>query len=73
VPFIEDQHSVGEFGSGCEHESLREAVRSGTAGRDLHDVYAFVGQDGIEWPGELAGTIADEEPEFAGVIIEIHE
>jgi hypothetical protein len=26
VPFSEDQHAVGEFGSGGEHESLGEAV-----------------------------------------------
>jgi hypothetical protein len=33
VSFAEDQHMVGEFGSGGEHESLGEAVRSGLSGQ----------------------------------------
>jgi hypothetical protein len=31
MSFAEDQLAVGEFGSGCEHQSLGEAVRSTTA------------------------------------------
>jgi hypothetical protein len=31
MSFAEDQHTDGEFGSGCEHQSLGEAVRSETA------------------------------------------
>jgi hypothetical protein len=35
VPFTEDQDAVGEFGSGCQRESLGRAVRSRAARRSL--------------------------------------
>jgi hypothetical protein len=34
---------------------------------------AGAGQDGIEGGGELAGTVADEEPECGGAVVEIHQ
>ena len=37
VPLTEDQHSVGEFGSGGEYESLGEAICPRQSGRNLHD------------------------------------
>ena len=73
VSFSEDHHAVGEFGSGGEHESLGEAVRSGTARRDLHHVDTDVSQDSVESCGELAGPVANEESELSGSIAEIHE
>jgi hypothetical protein len=38
VSLAEDQHAVGEFGSGGQHESFGEAARSRTARRDLQGV-----------------------------------
>src|SRR4030088_3147533 len=31
------------------------------------------GQDGVERCGELAGSVADEEPKYGGAIIEVHQ
>jgi hypothetical protein len=65
LPFTEDQDAVGEFGSGCLYESFGEA--------DLDGVDARVGQDGVERRGELAGPVADEEPEGGGMVVEVHQ
>ena len=65
VPYAEDQDAVGEFGSGGQDEALGEAVRSRTSRRNLHDIYAGAGQGCVERGGELAGAVADEEPEVA--------
>jgi len=54
VSLPEDQHVVGEFGSGGEHEPLGEAVCPRATRRDLHDRDACIGQDRIERRGELA-------------------
>jgi hypothetical protein len=73
MPCTEDQHAVGEFGSGGQHEPLGEAVRPGAARRNLHHGYIHVGQDRIERGCEPARSIADEEPELGGTITEIQD
>jgi hypothetical protein len=54
------------------YESFGVAVRSGRAGRDLHDadVGVGVGQNSIECGGGLPGTVADEESGLCGLISE---
>src|SRR5687768_8918954 len=73
VPLAEDQDSVGEFGSGCQHESFGEAVRPRTARRDLHSGDPDAGQHMAEVAGELAGAVADEEPKAGGAVVEVHQ
>src|ERR671920_1564469 len=60
------------LGSGGPDEAFDEAVRPRASRRDLHRVDASAGQDGVEGGGELAGAVADEEPEGGGAIVEIH-
>jgi hypothetical protein len=60
-------------GSGGQDESFGEAVRSWTSRRDLHSVDTGTGQDAVEGGGELAGPVADEEPEGGGAVVEIHQ
>jgi len=55
MPFAEDQHPVGDFGPGCEHEPFRVSVRALAAGRDLHDLDTGIGQDCVKRFGELPG------------------
>ena len=31
------------------------------------------GQDGVERPGELAGSVADEESKGGGAVVEVHQ
>jgi hypothetical protein len=45
----------------------------GHRGRDLDGVDPGAGQDGIERRGELAGAVADEEPERGGAVVEVHQ
>ena len=40
---------------------------------NLHGVDPDAGEDGVERGGELAGAVADEEPERGGTVVEIHQ
>src|SRR5512133_546238 len=71
VPFAEDQDAVGEFGSGGQDEAFGEAVRSRASGRDLDCVDPGAGEDGVERGREVAGAVADEEPEAGGAVVEV--
>jgi hypothetical protein len=53
VSFVVDQQSVGALGADAADEPFRVAVRLGCAGRDLHHVDAFGGEDGVESGSEL--------------------
>jgi hypothetical protein len=63
VSFTEDQDAVGEFGSDGQDVAFDEAVRSRTSRPNLHGLYACVGRDCVERGGELARSVADEDPE----------
>src|SRR5829696_735410 len=73
VSFAEDQDAVGEFGSGGEDEAFGEAVRSRASWWDLHGVDFGAGENGVERGGELAGAVADEEPEAGSAVVEVHQ
>ena len=73
MSFAEDQHPVGDFGPGGEHEPFRIGVRAGALRRDLHGLDTSVGQDCIEGFGELSGPVANQEPEFRRAITEVHQ
>jgi len=68
MPFAEDEHPVGDFRPGGEHELFRISVRARAPGRDLHDLDAGIGQDRVKRRGELPGPVPDQEPEFRGAI-----
>jgi hypothetical protein len=72
MPFAEDQHPVGDFGPGGEHEPFRVSVRARAAGRDLHGLDTSAGQDRAGRLGELPGPVADREPEARGALTPIH-
>jgi len=73
VALAEDQHPIGELGASGEYEPLRVGVRPRTAGRDLEDLDAGVGEDGVERSGELAGSVPDEELERLRAFTEVEE
>ena len=73
LPFAEDEDAIGEFGSDGQDESFGEAVRPRTARWDHHGVDACAGEDGVERCGELAGAVADEEPEAGGAVVEVDQ
>ena len=71
VPFAEDQDAVGEFGFGGQDETFGEAVRSRASRWNLHGVDPDVGEGGVEGGGELASSVADEEPEGGDTVVEV--
>jgi hypothetical protein len=73
VSLVVDQQPVGALGADAAHEPFRIAVRLRNTGRDLHNVDAFGGEDGVESGGELAVPVADQEVEGAGLITEVHQ
>jgi hypothetical protein len=64
VPLTEDQRAVGEFGSEGSHEPFGETVRPGATRWNPDHADAHIGQDRVERRCELAGPVADEEPEL---------
>jgi hypothetical protein len=73
MALAEDQDAVSELDSGGQDESFREAVRPRTSRWDLHGVDAGAGHDSVERGGELACSVADEEPEGGGTVVEVHQ
>jgi hypothetical protein len=73
MSFTEDQHPVCDLCPYGEHEPLGISVRARASGRDLHGPDAGVGQDRVEGVGELAGAVADQEPEVGGAVAEVHQ
>jgi hypothetical protein len=73
MAFTEDQHPVGEFGSGGQHEPLGIGVRPGTPGRDLDGLDAGAGEDRVEGGGELAGPVPDKVPEVGCLLAEVQQ
>ena len=72
MPFAEDQHPVGDFGPGCEHEPFRISIRARASWRDLHGLDTSIGQDCVKRCGELPGPVTDQESEARGAITQIH-
>src|SRR3977135_811653 len=73
VSLAEDQNAVGELGSGGQDESVGESVRSRAPRGHVDRVDACAGENGVERRGELAGAVANEEPECAGAVVEVHQ
>ncbi|MFT7840724.1 hypothetical protein Q5530_31680 [Saccharothrix sp. BKS2] len=71
--FVDDEQAVGGFASGGSDEPLGVGVGSQAPWWDLHDLDACVGEDRVERGGELAGPVADEEPEVVCPVTEIHQ
>jgi hypothetical protein len=70
VACVVNQHSVGAFGADAADEPFRVAVRPGRAGRNLDDIDAFGGEDGIEGSSELRVPVADQKAEGADPVTE---
>ena len=71
MPFAEDQDAVGEPGPDGPHEAFGVAVRSRASRWDLDGVDAGAGEDDVEGDGELAGSVANEEPEGGDTVVEV--
>jgi hypothetical protein len=63
VPLTEDQHTVGQFGSESADEPFGETVRPRATRRNPDHLDAHIGEDGVEGCCELAGPVANEDPE----------
>jgi hypothetical protein len=73
VSLVVDQQSVGAFVADAANEPFGVAVCLGRPGRDLDDVEAFRGEDGIESFGELGVSVADQERERGDPLAEVHQ
>ncbi len=63
VSLMVDQQPVGALFADAANEPFGVAVCPGSLGRDLDDVEAFGGEDGIEGSGELGVPVADDFPD----------
>ena len=73
VSFLVEQQSVGALLANTADESLGIAVRPRSPGRDLDDVDARRGEEGVEGVGELGVPVADQEAERADLLTQVHQ
>ena len=73
MPFPEDQHSVGAFGSHCAYPPLGKGVRSRRPGRDLDHLDAVVRQDVIEDLGELRVPVTDQKSDRGRTVAQVDD
>ncbi len=72
-PLTEDQQTVGQFGSEGADEPFGETVRPRATRRNPDHLDAHIGEDGVKGCCELAGPVANEDPELGDAIAEIHD
>jgi hypothetical protein len=72
APLIEDQHTVGEFGSEGADESFGKTVCLGTTRRNSDHADADIFEYSVERRCELTSSVSDEEPELGDTLAEIH-
>jgi hypothetical protein len=66
-----DQKLVEAFAPQCFHEAFRYRVRSWCPDGGADDADVGACEHGVEGGGELAVSVADQEPELIGVIAEV--
>jgi hypothetical protein len=68
-----DQEVVEAFPAQGANEAFRDRVRPGCSDRRPNDLHVSAAEDCVEGRGELAVSVADQEPESVGAIAEINE
>jgi hypothetical protein len=68
-----DQHVVEAFAAQRPDEALCDRVRARRPDWGADDADVGAGEDRVEAGGELAVSIADEEPELLGAVAEVHQ
>jgi len=68
-----DQEVVEAFPAQCPDEPFRDRVRSRCTDRGSDDLDVVGSEHGVEGRGELAVSVADQEPEPVGAFAQIHE
>src|SRR3954463_15562306 len=72
VAWSGDQKVVEAFPLQGADEPFRDRVRPGRSDRGADDPQVGAGEDGVEGGGELAVSVADQEPELLAAIAEVH-
>jgi len=73
VAWSGDQDVIEAFPAQGADEPFRDRVRPGRPGRGADDADVGTGEDGVKGRGELAVSVADQEPEPVGPVAEIHQ
>ena len=73
VAWSRDQQVVETFPAQGADEPFRDRVRPRRPDRGADDPDVGTGEHGIERGGELAVSVADQEPELVGAVAEVHE
>jgi Integrase core domain len=73
VPTSDDEHPVQALAADRTHPPLRVGIRPWRPHRRAQHVDALGCEDGVEGAGELGVPIAEQQPEAAGTVFELHE
>ena len=68
-----DQEVVEAFPAQGADEAFDDCVRPRCPDRGADDLDVGAGEHGVEGGGELAVSVADQEPELVGAVAEVHE
>ena len=73
VAWSDDQEVVEAFPAQGADGAFRDRIRAGCPDRGADDPQVGAGEDGVERGGELAVSVADQEPELLGAVAEVHQ
>jgi hypothetical protein len=73
VSLVDDQEAVEEFVADRPDKALGDRICPRCPHRCLDDPDVDGGEDGVEGGSELAVSVADEEPEAAVGVVEVHQ
>jgi hypothetical protein len=73
VSLVDDQEAVEEFVADCPDEALGDRICPRCPHRRPDGADVDGGADGVEGGGEPAVAVADEEPDAAVGVIEVHQ
>jgi len=73
VTWSGDQKVIEAFPARGSDEAFCDCVRPGCPDRGADGADVGTGEDGVERGGELAVSVADQEPELVGAFAEVHE
>jgi len=73
MPLVDGQGAVEEFAANAADEAFGDGVGPRSPYRRLDDLGVGHGEHGVEGRGELGVAIADQKPELAPGVVEVHE
>jgi len=70
---VDDQYPVQQFAAGSSDPSFGDRIRPRRPYRGTQDTNAFAGEHGIEYAGELAVAVSNQQSELGCAVAQVHQ